>query len=117
MRLTRKRGGETVVQPDICVICDESKLTPQGCTGAPDWVIEVLSPSNTPRKMRDKYAIYEESGVREYWVIEPGNGLVLRYVLRDGDFVGLTPKTQEDEDIRSELFPDFGVSGKGLFRL
>ena len=117
VRLPRTAGGESVVQPDLCVICDEDKLTEQGCTGAPDWVIEVLSPGNTPREMREKYGLYEESGVREYWVVEPSNGIVLRYVLRDGSFVGLPPRTQDDETITSDLFPDFSVSGAGVFRL
>jgi len=56
----------TVVQPDICVICDEYKLTEQGCTGAPDLVVEVLSPGNSIREMKDKFELYEENGVKEY---------------------------------------------------
>lgn len=117
VRLPRTVGGETVVQPDLCVVCDESKLTVQGCSGAPDLVIEVLSPGNTAREMREKYALYEEVGVREYWVIEPSNHLVLRYELRDGIFVGLAPKTGEDDDIRSVIFPALSVVGKSVFGL
>jgi len=115
VRLPRTTGGETVVQPDISVICDSDKLTKQGCTGAPDWVIEILSPGNTPREMREKYQLYEESGVREYWVIEPANGLVLRYELRDGIFIGLAPRTSEDESITSIVFIDLSISGADIF--
>ncbi len=115
VRLPRTTGGETVVQPDISVISDRDKLTKQGCTGAPDWVIEILSPGHTPREMREKYQLYEESGVREYWVIEPANGLVLRYELRDGIFIGLAPRTSEDESITSVVFPDLNISGAGIF--
>jgi Uma2 family endonuclease len=106
-----------VVQPDLCVVCDKAKLTDQGCSGAPDLVIEILSPGNTAREMREKYALYEEVGVREYWVIEPSNHLVLRYELRDGIYVGLAPKTGADDDIRSVIFPDLSVVGKGVFGL
>ncbi len=61
-----KKGRQsTVVQPDICVICDESKLDEQGCNGAPDWVIEILSPGNSRMEMREKFRVYEEAGVRE----------------------------------------------------
>lgn len=116
VRLPRTNGGETVVQPDICVVCDPEKLTTRGCDGAPDWVIEILSPGNTPREMREKYALYQEAGVREYWVIEPGNGLVLRYELRDGAYVGLVPRTEADADIRSSVFPEFGMAGGSIFR-
>ncbi len=115
VRLPRTSGGETVVQPDICVICDSAKLTAQGCTGAPDWIVEILSPGNTPREMREKYGLYEEAGVREYWVVEPANGLVLRYELRDGIYVGLAPRTGADERIESVVFPEFRIAGKAVF--
>ncbi|MFK8054880.1 MAG: Uma2 family endonuclease [Saprospiraceae bacterium] len=117
VRLPRTAGGETVVQPDLCVVCDEAKLTDQGCSGAPDLVIEILSPGNSTREMREKYALYEEAGVREYWVIEPSNHLVLRYELRNGTYIGLAPKTAEDDDIRPVIFPDLSVTGKRIFGL
>lgn len=60
----------TVLQPDICVVCDENKIDRRGCVGAPDIVIEVLSPGNNQKDLFHKYQIYEESGVREYWVVE-----------------------------------------------
>jgi len=64
--VSRKKGQvDTVVQPDLCVVCDHKKLEKQGCNGAPDLVIEILSPSNSKIEIRDKYAVYEESGVKE----------------------------------------------------
>ncbi len=63
--------GDTVVQPDICVICDTSKIKKHGCVGSPDLVIEILSPGNSKREMKDKYELYEQSGVQEYWVVFP----------------------------------------------
>jgi Uma2 family endonuclease len=62
---------DTVVQPDISVICDKSKLGSEGCRGAPDFVAEILSPSNTAIEMQRKFELYRQAGVREYWVIDP----------------------------------------------
>ncbi|WP_367388141.1 Uma2 family endonuclease [Lewinella sp. LCG006] len=61
----------TVVQPDICVVCDPDKLDARGCVGAPDWIIEILSPATSSKDLREKYQIYEQVGVKEYWVIHP----------------------------------------------
>ncbi len=62
---------DTVVQPDIVVFCDRSKLTERGARGAPDLVVEILSPSTSRKDQREKFDRYERSGVREYWVIDP----------------------------------------------
>jgi len=61
----------SVVQPDIAVICDRSKIDDRGCRGAPDWVIEVLSPSTHSRDCRLKRGLYERNGVRLYWIVSP----------------------------------------------
>lgn len=71
----------SVVQPDLCVICDKAKLTQQGCEGAPDWIIEVLSPGNSKKEMRFKYELYQESGVCEYWLVYPYEQAVYQFVL------------------------------------
>jgi Uma2 family endonuclease len=60
-----------VVQPDICVVCDLSKLDERGCIGAPDLIVEVLSPSTLKKDLNEKFNLYEEAGVREYWVVDP----------------------------------------------
>jgi Uma2 family endonuclease len=62
---------QTVVQPDIVVICDENKLDDRGCRGAPDLVVEILSPSTSRKDIGVKFSLYERHGVREYWVIHP----------------------------------------------
>jgi Uma2 family endonuclease len=77
---------DTVVQPDISVICDRSKLDDRGCRGAPDWVIEVLSPSSASHDQILKRALYERHGVREYWVIHPVDRIVTVYRLVDGAY-------------------------------
>jgi Uma2 family endonuclease len=74
---------QTVVQPDICVVCDPAKLDDRGCIGAPDWIIEILSPGNTARDTKIKFDLYEESGVSEYWIVFPGVKTVAVYVLEN----------------------------------
>ena len=74
---------QTVVQPNICVICDPAKLDDQGCVGAPDWIVEILSPGNTTRDTRIKYDLYEESDVREYWIVCPGVKTVAAFTLQN----------------------------------
>jgi Uma2 family endonuclease len=71
----------TVVQPDICVVCDLDKLDDRGCIGAPDLMVEVLSPGNKQLELQHKYEAYEESGVKEYWLIDPLGHTLLIYTL------------------------------------
>jgi len=71
----------TVVQPDILVVCDPKKLNNQGCTGAPDFIIEIVSPSSVQRDLFTKMALYERYGVREYWVIHPIDKILYVYLL------------------------------------
>ena len=71
----------TVVQPDIYVVCDLSKLDDRGCLGAPDFVIEIVSAKNSKRDVKDKFEIYQEHGVREYWIVNPNDENVTVFVL------------------------------------
>jgi len=71
----------TVVQPDISVICDKDKLTSKGCTGAPDWLIEIVSPYTLRKDMAIKFDLYERHGVKEYWLVDPGSKTVQVYIL------------------------------------
>jgi Uma2 family endonuclease len=77
----------TVVQPDICVICDKSKLDEAGCIGAPDLIVEVLSPSNNKKDLKIKYELYQEHGVREYWILQPLDQTLIIYTLKEGKYV------------------------------
>ena len=74
---------DTVVQPDICVICDLSKLDELGCCGAPDMIVEILSPSTHRRDVYEKFALYEESGVKEYWIVHPKDKAINVYLLQE----------------------------------
>ena len=77
---------DTVVQPDLCVVCDPQKLDEHGCRGAPDWVLEVLSPSTASHDQIQKRRVYERAGVREYWLVHPTDGIVTIYRLEHGAY-------------------------------
>lgn len=103
----------TVVQPDLCVICDENKLDEKGCSGAPDLVIEILSPGNSKKEMNEKFDLYEETGVREYWLVEPSENAVYIYVLNEsGKYIGLKPVTAI---LQSSIFPDLKINLEEIF--
>lgn len=104
----------TVVQPDICVVCDLSKLDDDGCLGAPDWVIEITSPRTAKNDFSEKFDLYEESGVREYWIIQPKEKAVNVYVLENGKYALVD--VYESGEIPSRIFPDLIVSHARIFR-
>ena len=77
----------TVVQPDICVVCDLSKLDERGCCGAPDMIVEILSPSTSKKDFTQKFGLYEESGVKEYWIVYPNDKAINVFLLqKDGKY-------------------------------
>lgn len=97
----------TVVQPDISVVCDAGKIDNKGCTGAPDIVIEILSPGNNKKELRNKYEVYEESGVKEYWIVSPQDKSFLQYTLTDeGRYQASRLMTLGDEVI-TRILPGF----------
>ena len=73
----------TVVQPDICVVCDLSKLDELGCCGAPDMIVEILSPSTMKKDLTKKFDLYEENGVKEYWIVHPNDKTVNVFILKE----------------------------------
>jgi len=77
---------DTVVQPDILVICDKTKLDKQKCNGAPDMIIEVLSPSSTKHDKLIKFNKYKQAGVREYWIADPVDKSVVVHILENGRY-------------------------------
>lgn len=88
--------SDRVVQPDIVVICDPSKIQEKGCFGAPDWIIEILSPHTTKKDIQDKFDLYEESGVKEYWIVEPKNNTVEVFVLENEKYRRVRAYVQDD---------------------
>lgn len=104
----------TVVQPDICVICDPTKLDDAGCIGAPDLIIEILSKGNNKKELQNKYEVYEESGVKEYWVIEPESQTMLVYTLVNGKYQPSKLLTLGDE-IVTPILPSFVLNLDEVF--
>jgi len=86
VRLNADTYDNTVVQPDIVVICDRAKLNRAGCAGAPDMVIEILSPSTTSYDMILKYQKYLQAGVREFWIVDPAIKVVRVCILNDDKY-------------------------------
>lgn len=105
----------TVVQPDICVVCDPEKLDEAGCLGAPDLVVEILSPGNNIKDLQYKYEVYEESGVKEYWVIHPEEQTLLIYTLIEGKYVPSKLYISGDEVVSSAV-EGFKLDMEEVFR-
>lgn len=104
----------TVVQPDICIVCDPAKVDERGCLGPPDLVIEVLSPGNNRKELIDKFKVYEEAKVKEYWIINPEKRLVIVYTLNGrGNYQEIN--SVEEMNHLSKLFPDFKMNMDDLF--
>lgn len=104
----------TVLQPDLCIICDKSKLDERGCLGAPDVVFEVLSPGNSKKELKLKYEAYEEAGVLEYWIISPQNEWITVHRLVDGRFA-TSPYYFPGDTVSSSVFPAFSFDPAELF--
>ena len=91
VRLVRSTGNgdsqiRTVVLPDLCIICDLAKVDERGCLGAPDWIIEIVSPSTATHDTKTKFDLYAENGVGEYWVVFPGEQTIAIFVLENGEY-------------------------------
>ena len=95
-----------VVEPDITVVCDKSKIDGKGCNGTPDLIIEVISPSSIQRDRVKKFNIYEDAGVKEYWIVEPVGKIVSVFVLQSNKRYGRPDNYTENDNIIVSIFPD-----------
>jgi len=102
-----------VVQPDISVICDHNKLDEKGCIGAPDWVIEILSPSTSSKDQVKKRYLYEKHGVKEFWLIHPIERTATLY-FRKGSSFSLQGIYDDTAILMSKEFKGFSVSLKAI---
>lgn len=87
VRLNADQEDDTVVQPDLVVICDRSKIDDKGCKGAPDLVMEILSPSTARHDRMVKFQKYQKAGVREYWLVDPDTNIVQAFTLKNGLYI------------------------------
>ena len=107
-----REDHKTIVEPDISVICDKNKLTDRGCTGAPDWIIEIVSPSNSSHDYIRKLNLYADAGVREYWIVNPKDQSVWVYFLEQDNFKA-TAYTFKDK-IKVNIYDDLWIDFKAL---
>ncbi len=106
----------SVVQPDLSVICDKNKLTKQGCDGAPDWIIEILSPGNSKKDMLLKYELYQENGVNEYWLVYPYEKAIHQFILNEEtQLYQLHQMYAQNGIITPRLFPDLKIELADVF--
>jgi len=110
----KRDSSTTVVQPDICVICDLSKIEEHGCVGAPDLIVEILSPNTSRKDLNDKYSIYEEVGVKEYWIVLPKEQIVEAFHLVNDKYQLRCAYSIEDI-ITSEMFSGLEINLKEVF--
>jgi Uma2 family endonuclease len=106
----------TVVQPDVCVICDKNKVDARGCLGAPDIVVEILSPGNNLVEINKKFDLYEQSGVKEYWIVSPQDNTFSVNILIDGRYITSRPLTS-GKIFTSTVLPDFSLDLRELFEI
>ena len=119
VRLTRSTGNgdaqvRTVVQPDLCVVCDPAKLDRRGCLGAPDWIIEIVSPGTAAYDNHTKFDLYAENGVGEYWIVFPGERSISVYTLQEGQYQ-LQGDYYEPGLVPSRTLPELQVQWADVF--
>jgi Uma2 family endonuclease len=105
----------TVVQPDISIICDEAKIDEAGCLGAPDLIIEILSKGNSRKEMKHKFSLYEENGVREYWIVAPYEQFLQQFILGSDNRYHLHAICTSDDIVTSVIFPDLNIPLQEVF--
>lgn len=108
-----REDKNTIVEPDISVICDRGKLTDKGCTGAPDWIIEIVSPGNSSHDYIKKLNLYADAGVREYWIVNPINQSVYVYYLEESQFK--TNAYGFQDRIKVNIYDDLNIDFKEIY--
>lgn len=109
------KGTGNVVQPDIVVVCDKSKLDDRGCIGAPDFIIEILSPSTAKMDMVLKLNLYEKAGVKEYWLVHPTDHTVTVFKLGEDGKYGRYEVYEQSEQLSVGIFSDLVLDLREVF--
>ncbi len=107
---------DTVVQPDISVICDPARLDDRGCIGAPDLIVEILSPSTASKDLKVKRALYEQHGVREYWLIHPTDQFVMAYHLGENSLYDKSLIFNRCDVLKSAIFDKLEIELTDIFQ-
>jgi Uma2 family endonuclease len=106
---------ENVVQPDVVVVCDISKLDDRGCKGSPDLIVEVLSPTTAKKDRNEKFKLYERVGVKEYWIVDPMHVTIEVFSLVDGKYGHAEIYSKEDE-LKVGIFDDLTIDIEAVFK-
>lgn len=114
---TDEKKNKNVVEPDLVVVCDKSKLDKSGYSGSPTLIIEIVSKSSMKRDNIVKLNKYQQAGVKEYWIITPEIENIMRYVLNDQGHYDIPDMyvLGEDEEITSKMFSDLVITLKDVF--
>lgn len=105
----------TVVQPDLVVVCDPAKLDDKGCYGAPDLVVEILSPDSAARDMKEKFLLYERAGVAEYWIVYPAEKMVMVFHRGPDGAYGRPANFTSEECIPVGVLPELEIDLATVF--
>ena len=112
---TEDKEITTVVQPDIVVICDKNKIDKRGCLGAPDLIVEVLSKATAKKDVGIKFRLYEEAGVKEYWIVSPGEHVVTAWLLDEQGKYSNAKMYSEDDTLISRVIVGLEIELKEIF--
>lgn len=104
-----------VLEPDIAIICDKEKLDDRGCKGSPDMIVEIVSPSTARKDKIEKFNIYEQAGVKEYWIVEPDEKILSIFTLQDNKRFGRPDLFSEDDQVKVSIFDDLMIDLKMVF--
>ena len=120
VRLTRKTGAgdaqvTTVVQPDLTILCDLSKRDKRGCVGAPEWLIEIVSPRSLVHDTQTKFALYAENGVAEYWIVFPAEQVIVAYTLDAEGKYQVRGHYLEPGPMHSSTLPELVIEWDDIF--
>lgn len=105
----------TVVQPDISVICDSSKLDDKGCKGSPDLIVEILSPATARKDVKEKFLRYERAGVREYWIVDPSGKTVTVFRRGEAGLFGRPDVYGQEERVKVGIFEEVEIDLQPVF--
>lgn len=108
---------KTVIQPDISVICEKEKLDDKGCRGAPDLIIEIVSPLTARKDMKDKLFLYERHGVKEYWVVHPEEKILMQHKRENNtNRYGRASIFSDDESVNTDILPGLTIDLAMVFK-
>lgn len=106
---------KNVVEPDIVVVCDKTKLDDEGCKGAPDLIVEITSPSSARKDKIEKFNLYERHGVKEYWIVEPESKIVSVFTLQENKRYGRPDMYSVGDKIKVSIFDDLIIDLTDVF--